>query len=465
MMADVASIRRSNSEAFPYMDVERKDSSLFVPPEANCSDHSDDDIPDELAQEGISKKESLRSLRMKFKAMFVEKVRKLRRQTSMLQPVFEPAVEHEVKIWTDDFKDKRHCLESGQLKPMRPRPHLKASELLSGLKQNRQGRWEFADPINGWPAFSKLVLKSIVRRSKFGPLGVGKEETVVWTAESGAALPKASEFRKGTRAIFMAPMWTSIGWSPESPGFAWWFSAQLGSPRLLFGEAMVRQLEDDPAEYANAQATVISCWAHRYAVQRDESFRDSLTWHAGILVEWSHGKFTTLIEVAWQNGVGGYGGKSNWIPDKMDPNPALYRVTPDSMKRPFNDSLSEVRLIDMPAKNKDEFLETWLLKYSSKGELPLEMQRFFDPQIYASKPCRLRRCTPADLAGYCLNYISRAFTYEQLTSNCQTFTSDCFAFLTGSPETKPFSQILQPGYKQSSMAFLYRPKYADASPS
>jgi len=178
-------------------------------------------------------------------------------------------------------------------------------------------------------------------------------------------------------------------------------------------------------------------------------------------VEWSHGLFCSLIEVAWINGCSGYGGKSNWCADKLDANPTLYRMMPDTLKKPYDQHFSEVRIVDLPVKNKDEFYEKWLLKYSNKGGLPPELQRFFDPTVYASGNVRIRNCTPSYLAGVCLNYISRAFAYEQLTANCQTFAADLYGFLTGSKGVAPFSTFLRAGYHQRTMAFLYRPSYTE----
>ena len=56
--------------------------------------------------------------------------------------------------------------------------------------------------------------------------------------------------------------------------------------------------------------------AHRYSVAK-ENIKDMFTYHALVLVEWDHGKYTTIFELAWLNGLGGYGGKSNWIDDRV----------------------------------------------------------------------------------------------------------------------------------------------------
>ena len=60
---------------------------------------------------------------------------------------------------TDDFCDPRHCLPSGDLKPRRPLPQIKASDLLAGLRlEEHSGRWMYGGPLNGWPAMVNLEL-------------------------------------------------------------------------------------------------------------------------------------------------------------------------------------------------------------------------------------------------------------------------------------------------------------------
>lgn len=216
---------------------------------------------------------------------------------------------------------------------------------------------------------------------------------------------------------------------------------------------MIDELQTGP--YASAKVTHIHNFAHRYPVER-ESLRDQQTWHAGVLLEWSHGRFVTLVELAWLNGCGGYGGKSNWTEDKLADPPALFRAMTDSMKCPWSQHRSEVRLIDMPLKSKAQF-EDYLFEYSDQGNLPFAEQRFIKPSVYASGPVRVRNCTPECLAGYLLNYVHRARVYEQFTVNCQTFACDLFAFLAGAKDQKPFGAIIRPQYKQRSHAFLYKP--------
>jgi len=266
---------------------------------------------------------------------------------------------------------------------------------------------------------------------------------------------------KGSRAIFMAPAWTAIGWAPGSPGFVWWFTEhKAGEPRLLFGESIQSDLDNSDAEIALATATHVHAFAHRYAKQA-ETFRDQNTWHTGLLIEWSHRRFCTVVEVGFLHGVSGYGGKCNWFADKNEASPLLDKVMPDSLKKPYDESLSEVRMTDVPMRNKDEFFEDMLIKYSNKGSMPADLQRFFDPTVFTTGMVRIRNCTPSEIAAFCLNYISRAGDYGLMTANCQTFAADFYGFLTGTQGAAPFSNFLRVGYQQRTMAFLYRPTYTE----
>lgn len=350
----------------------------------------------------------------------------------------------------DEFKDPKDCLESGELKPRRPVPQIKVSELFAGLTLTN-GRWMFNGPLNGWPALVNVELRALTRKRS----RMFNRIQYVWRADVKKPLPDPRRVAKGTRATFLGQTWAAIGWGLDSPGFVMWYSEQRGGgPRIMFGERLVQDLRHD--EHGAAQATYIHTLAHRYPVAT-ETLRDRQTWHVVSLLEWDHGRYTTLVELAWRYGVGGYGGKSNWVEDKLAPLPKLFEAMPDAMKSPWCPELSEIRLFDMPAKTLDEFT-AFLEKYGNHSGLPLEEQRFLEPKIVASSQVRLRSCTQIDLAGYLLNYIHRASKYIELSNNCQTFSADLFSFLAGAKDTQPLSIILKPGYKQRSHSFLYVPR-------
>ena len=55
------------------------------------------------------------------------------------------------------------------------------------------------------------------------------------------------------------------------------------------------------------RAVKVHHFAHRYApgAGRKETVKASLTYHAAVLVEYDHGQYGTLIELAWWNGASG----------------------------------------------------------------------------------------------------------------------------------------------------------------
>ena len=80
-------------------------------------------------------------------------------------------------------------------------------------------------------------------------------------------------------------------------------------------------------------AAVIS----RYAKAK-ENLKDRITYHTGVLIEWqssSGRRYCSVVELAWLNGLGGYRGKSNFVPDRDEPRTALYSAMPDCMKAPW----------------------------------------------------------------------------------------------------------------------------------
>jgi hypothetical protein len=359
---------------------------------------------------------------------------------------------YHANIRLDSFQDPKYCLESGELKLRRGMPQIKVSDLFAGLIIVN-GRWIFKGPLNGWPALTNLELRSLTRKRT----RLSSWIQYVWRADRGAPLPDPKRIVKGTRATFVSQTWVNVGWAPDSPGFVFWYSDQRGcGPQTLFGEQLYAHLRQDEL-HGSAQATFIHSLAHRYPVGKTETVRDRQTWHAASLLEWSHGRYITLVELAWRHGLGGYGGKSNWVEDKLEPSPKIFESMPDSMKSSWCPDLTEIRICDLPAKTMAEF-NAFLEKYSNRSGLPLQEQRFLEPKIYASAPVRVRSCTQADFAGYMLNYVARAPEYGELTVNCQTFTTDLFSFLAGVKDAQPYSMVCKPGYKQRSYSFLYMPK-------
>ena len=78
-------------------------------------------------------------------------------------------------------------------------------------------------------------------------------------------------------------------------------------------------------------------------------------WHCAVVLEWEGRDGLTLVELAWLGGLGGYGGKSNWYADKDAKRTALFSALPGELKLPWRSNLSEIRFLDIAARNIDEF--------------------------------------------------------------------------------------------------------------
>ena len=103
-----------------------------------------------------------------------------------------------------------------------------------------------------------------------------------------------------------------------------------------------------------------------------------------------------LIRVSLFPGMGGYKGKSNWIPDRDEPITALYKSMPPEMVLPWRMTSAEIRCIDVPSKNFKEFQEFVLDHKGNTG-------RFVDPHFSWSHAARLSFRSKNHLAQYLLN--------------------------------------------------------------
>lgn len=187
--------------------------------------------------------------------------------------------------------------------------------------------------------------------------------------------------------------------------------------------------------------------SHRYGVEK-ESTRDKLTWHSVVLLEWEHGKYSTIVEGAYLNGIGGYKGRSNWYHDKDNGTTALYKAMPPELICPWLTTAAEVRCYDVPARNLEEMKE-FIAMYTGPGK------RFLDPHYTFSHPARLTYRSRSHIAQYMINYISRDCSYSELTRNCQTLAADICGFLAGKKDVVPYHPINRIDYHNRTHFFLY----------
>lgn len=376
-----------------------------------------------------------------------------------LPPLVDPRLIWKVVLLSDTKPDKKFCDDQGNVKPRRAKPVAKVSDFLNGLTKVGDAYVHEAE-LNGWPALTGFTLAAILCQERH--LGVTIQKPI-WKADSGKPLPKASDIPTVACAQLVAPPGFNNGWASGNPGFVFWYNqacldSRLSENRVLFGESMVDILCKEEIKAGElVRAHTIHAFAHRYPMEV-ETMRDRQTIHTGILIEWDHGKHTSVLELAWRNGVGGYNARANYYEDKNAKETALCRAMGPGFKQPWDNQKTELRIYDVPQASKKEF-EEYLEKYSNRSGIPLAEQRFLDPTIYASAKVRVRHCGPKELATYCLNYIRRVSDYHLVTANCQTFTADMFAFLTGKINIQPHSDIIKTLYQQHSKAFLYECQY------
>ena len=327
--------------------------------------------------------------------------------------------------------------ESMVLKPRRPSLPVRASNFFSSLTKVGP-RYIFHGLVNGWPGVRTYELMALETKASLG------RWKSVWKArEEGqkGIEPKLPNSKNLYRAIMMGAPWSREGWSKDSPGFVFWYQAQSKLPKVSYGTRIMDVLDEDPI------CTHVHMVSHRYAVKR-EGPRDLLTYHSVVLVEWDHGRYATVMETAYLNGIGGYKGRSNWYHDRDEPVTKLLELLPDEMICPWRTNMAEIRCYDVKATNLDEFM-AYVNQYRGNHA------RFIDPRVSFSHPARLTFRSKKQIARYLLNYITRDANYETMRRNCQTFAADFCAFMAGKREVSPFHPVSRIEYQNRTYLFLY----------
>lgn len=369
----------------------------------------------------------------------------------------------------------------GQIRPRRPIPPVYCKDFFSSLvrldeksvdgdEAQEQPRWIFSGVMNGWPSFTCMELISITGRIKGGrrrAAAILKRQNKnkkmalgglvrVWSADEHGAKGIDPQFPetgiKEVRATLRAAPWSTKGWSSDSPGFVFWFESWRDTPRVEHGENIIRSIQSDAKMGSHMPiCQKVHMFAHRYAVgNKKESPKDKLTYHGAVLLEWDHGQYCTVVELALFNGLSGYAGKCSWYDDKDDNIPALYKAFPPCMISPWNTTHSEIRCLDVTARNLDEFKE-FIAKYTGPK------LRFLDPQYTHSNDVRLCYRSKKDIARYLLNYIGRSRQYSELSFNCQTFAADLYGLLAGKKGVEPHHPLNRIEYRNHGHMFLYEP--------
>lgn len=214
--------------------------------------------------------------------------------------------------------DPVQCTADGALKLRRGVPHVRAGEFKTAL-QLQEGKWIWVGCMNGWGSLTDMQLLMIKCKASKPLFHTGQAHANVdsietprlsrsgtntdWEASSQQA-PSLSDPLPGmVRLTLKLPEWSMRGWSADSPGFAFHYRAHQEPPRMLHGERMIAVLRKESVAGGLPVATRAHHFAHRYPVGGTEGVKDRFSYHAGVMVEWDHGEFVSVMELAFWNGV------------------------------------------------------------------------------------------------------------------------------------------------------------------
>jgi len=361
-----------------------------------------------------------------------------------------------------DEKSKKNFNADGSIKPRRANLMVRKTDFFASLVHLQDGRYAFSGILNGWPGLACMELKSITCKAT-NYLGQARIERV-WNA-GDVAPPSPPTGYRSVRATLKMASWTSQGWAKDSPGQVWWQFAQtrpVGRGCMSHGTKMIDDLKRDLAIKAAPmpQCTKVHLFAHRYARGKGhvETQKELMTYHSALLLEWDHGKYCTLIELATLNGVGGRKGKSNWYDDKFAERSELYQAFPMHMVLPWKGHFAEVRVADVKAKTWGEFKE-YVLNYTGDDKRFLD-PHFGDGSTWGSaytydSDVRVYYRSQEDIMRYLINYMGRDRRYTELSRNCQSFATDFYSFLAGKKDAAAFTSAIRALYTNRSHLFLY----------
>ena len=294
-------------------------------------------------------------------------------------PDGEGGLIYHATVVSDTWTHPKDCDKAGQIKPRRASLPVRAKDFFASLVQTTDGRWLFSGVLNGWPALTCLELRSITcvgkRKTWLGQKKIirfwdalpSDQRGLGWDDDDDDmyagfgeervihAPPSFPAFKglKSVRVTLRGAPWSAKGYSKASPGCVWWFETMLG--HFSHGEDMILQTQKKETV---PSCTMIHHFAHRYARPGKKGYetpKQKLTYHGAILLEWDHGKYMTVVELATLYGVGGRKGKVNWHHDKPEPVTALYRAMSSHMIAPWKGKYAEVRVTDVNVKNLKEF--------------------------------------------------------------------------------------------------------------
>jgi hypothetical protein len=148
---------------------------------------------------------------------------------------------------------------SGSIKPRRSSLPVTQTQLFTSLTKVKgpdgAPRWIFSGVLNGWPSLRHFELVELEKKRTIGPLtppdylnSIRGTWSHYWSVDkegTAGVSPAIRDNSKIYRAKLRGAPWSSTGWSPESPGFLFWFEAQRSEPRVTFGTKVVEEVGDD----------------------------------------------------------------------------------------------------------------------------------------------------------------------------------------------------------------------------
>lgn len=321
------------------------------------------------------------------------------------------------------------------------------SDFFSSLVESpTDGRYFFSGVLNDWPALTSLEV-----------VALRDGATVLWTSgdevgTSFAPLEKPKgRISETLVALLRTPDFSKDGYWEDNPGYVFWADASKnGTAHAVYpGTEGLRQAQKEPRR--ESLAVRVHLYGHRYGKPK-ETIRDKLTYHSGLLIEWDHGEFSTVVELAYLNGIGGYRGNSNYLYDSFqeDEN-SLYKLMPNIMKLPWTPTRSEIRMYDMPWKGPADADAFFRSHEGGDG-------RFLKPFMTKTAQVTLPEATRATIYEGLMKYIVGDPSYSEYSgfmragNNCQTFAADLHSFLTRS-KVGPVTRVMGNFYYNRAMMF------------
>lgn len=224
-------------------------------------------------------------------------------------------------------------------------------------------RWLFHGVVNGWPGLPMPLEVMRIEARDPGFFGKRKGFATLWRRDAEGRIdgrdpvvckPASEERGMQVKVRLRAPQWSAHGWSEASPGFLFWVEGQrVGgavNPPLTVTYGTDLRSHFERAEGDDPRATRVHMVSHRYATggMKEETAKDKLTYHSLALIEWDHGDFCSVVEIGFLDGLGGSRCKSNWYVDRDAAETSLYAAFPPEMIRPWKDTMSEIRVHDVP---------------------------------------------------------------------------------------------------------------------